>query len=697
MRRDTIEPMLSVLAGLLLFAFLCPPAVAQQRDSARVASDTVLRYTLGPLVVEGRRDDLTGIATSASQGFVGYRDFKLRPLVREGELLETVPGLIMTQHSGDGKSNQMFVRGFNLDHGTDFSTKVEGIPVNIPTHAHGQGYTDLNFIIPELVDHVEYELGPYYADVGDFGAAGGAELRLRRSLGRPLAVAGVGKDGFRRAVAAASVEMGAGRLLAGAEVKKYDGPWVVAQDLGKRAGLLRYSRERDADAFSILALGYHNAWHASDQVPMRLTEGGAVARFAQIDSSLGGSSSRYAVTAEWLRSGSTSSHSVQLFAMRYDLDLYSNFTYFLDDPDRGDQIQQRDRGRDVFGGELAYSRSMGHHTATLGVQTRLDFADVALRRADDRDILATVRADDVTQWGSGAYIELRSDWTPRLRSVLGLRGDAYRFDVDSDHPGNSGEASDAMLSPKASIAFEAAQGLELYLSGGFGFHSNDARGTVQTIDPVTGESVERVDPLARSKGAEIGLRATPVEGVRTTLTAWTVELDSELLFVGDAGTTEPSDASRRIGVTWASFWQPLPVLRLDFDASLAHARFHELSDAENRIPGALERVVTAGVAWEPSHDGPFAALRLRHFGEYPLIENNSVRAPATSLLNLNIGWTYRGLRIGASVLNLLDSEDADISYFYASRVTGEPAGGVDDIHFHPVEPRQVRLTLSWGY
>lgn len=696
--RHTNGPTLFLGFAVLLHAMVpASPAAAQRPDSVRAAGDTLPRYTLAPVVVHGRRDDLAGIATSASQGFVGYRDFKLRPLVREGELLETVPGLIMTQHSGDGKSNQMFVRGFNLDHGTDFSTNVEGIPVNIPTHAHGQGYTDLNFIIPELVDHVEYRLGPYYAELGDFGAAGGAELRLRRSLERPIVAVGAGENGFRRVVAAASTDAGPGELLAGVEIKDYDGPWAIAQDLGKRAGMLRYSRERGADVFSIVALGYDNAWNASDQLPARLVEAGRLGRFAQVDSSLGGSSSRYAVTGEWSRIAERSSHRLRLYAMRYDLDLYSNFTYFLEDPDAGDQIQQRDRGREVFGGDFAWSRTLGRHVATLGAQSRLDLADVALRRTRDREIVATVRADDVTQWGNGAYIEVRSDWTPRLRTVLGLRGDAYHFDVASDQPANSGDASGALVSPKASIAFQAADALELYVSGGFGFHSNDARGTVQTVDPVTGEAVEPVDPLVRSRGAEIGLRAAPLPGMRTTLTAWTVELDSELLFVGDAGTTEPSDASRRLGVTWANYWQPLAELRLDLDASFARARFHDLPDGENRIPGALERVITAGVAWEPPRDGPFAALRLRHFGEYPLTEDNALRASATSLLNLNVGWAFRGLRIGASVLNLFDAEDADIAYFYASRLRGEPAGGIDDIHFHPVEPRQLRFTLSWGY
>jgi hypothetical protein len=569
--------------------------------------------------------------------------------------------------------------------------------VNIPTHAHGQGYTDLNFVIPELVDHVEYRLGPYYADIGDFGSAGGAEIRLRRSLDRPLVLTGVGADGYRRAVVAGTLELGTGRLLAGGELKGYDGPWAIAQDLRKRAGMARYSWERGDAAFSVLGMAYANEWNASDQIPRRLVEGDALGRFGQIDRSLGGTSSRYVLTGSWLESGTVASQRLQVYAMRYDLDLYSNFTYFLDDPVQGDQIQQSDRGRKVFGGEYAYSRSGGRHTTTAGLQTRLDLADVALRRTRDREPRATVRANDVSQWNTGAYVELRSDWTSSLRTVVGLRGDAYRFDVRSDRAENSGVTADAMLGPKASVVLQPWTGTEIYLSGGYGFHSNDARGTVQSVDPIDGGPVEPVDPLARSRGAELGLRSSPAAWWRSTLTLWTVELESELLFVGDAGTTEASDASRRVGLTWTNSWRPVPEMRADFDASLARARFHDLPDGRNYIAGALERVMTAGVAWEPLDTGPFAALRLRHFSAYPLVEDNTVRAPATSLLNLNVGWSLGEIRIGASLLNLLDAADADIAYFYASRVPGEAAAGVEDVHFHPVEPRQVRLSLSWGY
>jgi hypothetical protein len=673
-------------AGLAVVA----PLAGQQTGPP--GADTLPVYVLEPVVVEGRLDDLTRVAVTASQGLVGYQDLRLRPLGREGEVLEAVPGLIMTQHSGDGKANQMFVRGFSLDHGTDFSTKIEGMQVNIPTHAHGQGYTDLNFIIPELVDHVDYRLGTYYAEIGDFGAAGGAHLRLRRSLSRPLVSASLGEHGFRRLVAAAS----RGGLLAGGELKDYDGPWAIDEELRKLAGMLRYSWERGEQLFSVLALGYDNRWNSSDQIPGRLVEEGVIDRLSQVDSTLGGSSSRVSLSASWMRSGTGRSQRIDVYGILYDLELHSNFTYFLDHPGAGDQIRQEDEGRKVLGANFAHVQPLGRHEVTVGVQTRADLLDVALRRTARRRVVGTVRADEATEWGTGLHAELESVWSPLLRTVLGVRGDYYRFDVTSDREANSGTASDGIVSPKASVVFTPAASTELYLSGGLGFHSNDARGTVQAVDPVSGGPVDPVDPLVRSRGAEVGVRLSPAEPWRTTLALWTVELDSELLFVGDAGTTEASDGSRRVGLTVTNSARIADGLIADLDVSLARARFHDLPEGENRIPGALERVVTAGITWEPEERGPFASVRLRHFGEYPLIEDNSVRAEPASLVNAQLGWRLGDLRIGVSMLNALDSEDADIQYFYASRLPGDPPEGVEDVHFHPVEPRQVRVTASWG-
>jgi hypothetical protein len=658
-------------------------------------------YQLEPLSVVGRLDDLTGVAGSASVGYVGYRDLSARPLLRAGELLETVPGMILTQHSGGGKSNQMFVRGFNLDHGTDFSTRLEQIPINFPTHAHGHGYTDLNMLIPELVDHVQYSLGNYYADIGDFSAAGGADINLRRSLGRPLFSVEAGANAHRRVVAGASAAMGArGSVLAGGELRGYDGPWDVPEDLRKMSGMLRYTYQGESSDFSLLALGYDSRWNASDQIPSRAVDGGAIGRFGQIDPTLGGETARYILSGRWTRSTDRSNQRVMVYGQRYDLDLFSNFTYQLDDPAAGDQIRQEDDARMTFGADVAHLQALDfagrEHRVTVGAQARIDWADVTLSRTSARTVVSTVRQDDITQWSGGVYAELTSPWSDVFRTTIGLRNDYYAFDVTSDLPANTGTADDAIVSPKLSLAFGPWSGTELYLSGGLGFHSNDARGTVTTFDPASGDPAEPVDPLVRSTGAEAGVRTSALPGLRSTLAIWTVELDSELLFVGDAGTTEASDGSRRVGVTLANFYRAESGLTADLDVSFTRARTLGVPEDQARIPGALENVIAAGIGYVPEGDGPLGALRLRRFGSYPLVEDDSERARASSLLNLNLGYRLGGARLDAAVLNLLDEEHSDIQYFYTSRLAGEPAGGVDDLHFHPAEPRQLRVSLSWG-
>ena len=663
--------------------------------------DTVPMRSLDTVRVFGRIDNLIGIAATASEGRVGAIDLRSRLITREGELLETVPGVIVTQHSGEGKANQYFVRGFNLDHGTDFQTRVEGMPVNMPTHAHGQGWTDLNFLIPELVDHLEYKLGVYHADLGDFGSAGGAVFHLARSLERSFATVSAGQNGFARVAAGGSTRVGAGALLVGGEAKVYDGPWEVGQDLRKLSGMGRYSWDRGSSRFSVLGLAYRNRWNASDQIPLRGVTSGLVGRFGQIEPNDGGDSQRYSVSGSWTHTAGNSRQQVQLFGIYSDLDLYSNFTYFLDDPTQGDQFNQADR-RTVLGGEAKHSHSMlglgARHLLSVGVETRADLIDgLGLYRTRAQNRIGTVREDEVLETATGIFLEADSRWSRWFRSVLGVRADGYTFDVESDRTENSGNRTAGIVSPKASLAFSPSRNTDLYLSGGYGFHSNDARGTTITVDPVSGEPAERVDPLVRSRGAEVGLRTAPVRGLRSTLAVWALDLDSELLFVGDAGATEPTNTSKRRGVTWANFYRPFHSLAIDADVSFARARLADVPEDENRIPGALENVFAGGVAWTPDR-GPLGALRLRHFGSYPLIEDNSVRADPATLLSGQVGYRFAsGVRLEASVLNLLDSEAADIQYFYASRLPGEPAGGVEDVHFHPVEPRQLRVSLYWVF
>ncbi|MBV9773204.1 MAG: TonB-dependent receptor plug domain-containing protein, partial [Gemmatimonadetes bacterium] len=423
------------------------PAPPARRDSTPSVIDTVR--------VVGRIDDLIGRSATASEGVVGAADLRSRPITREGELLESVPGVIVTQHSGEGKANQYFVRGFNLDHGTDFRTSVEGIPLNMPTHGHGQGYTDLNFVVPEFVDHLDYRLGVYHAELGDFGSAGGAELHLVRALDRPFATLGVGQNGLRRLVAGGSGRLGPGDLLLGGEGKSYDGPWRLAENLRKLSGIARYSWERGPSRFTLLGLAYRNRWDSNDQIPVRTVGDGTVGRFGQVDSTDGGAARRYSLSGSWRRTGERSADEVQLFGVYSNLDLYSDFTYFLDDPVHGDQFNQTDR-RVILGGSARHAgeaRALGAaHTLTVGLQTRTDLiGGLGLYHTQARERLGTVREDRVRETGTGVYAEAESRWRPWLRSVLGARADGYLFDVTSDRPENSGRRRAGIMSPKASL------------------------------------------------------------------------------------------------------------------------------------------------------------------------------------------------------------------------------------------------------
>ena len=686
-----------------------PSEAPPSEESSATTSDESLAdreeelktYLLGDTMeVRGRFDRLTGIAATSSEGRIGHVDFAARPLLREAELIETVPGLIATQHSGDGKSNQMFLRGFNLDHGTDFRTVLDGMPVNLPTHGHGQGYTDLNFIVPELVHHIEYHKGVFHPELGDFGSAGGAELSLFRTLPRPFFKFDIGEHRYRRAVGAGSQNIGPGTALVGVEVKGYDGPWQLAQNLKKVSGLGRYSLETNAGSLSVLGMAYANDWNASDQIPRRAVEDGRISRFGQIDSTLGGSSDRYSLSVAFQRDRAEASWLADLYFIRYSLDLFSNFTYRLADPEQGDQLEQVDE-RSVLGGSARLRKPLlwagREHLLELGVETRNDFIDeVALYTSRARKRTGTIRQNDVVESTVGGYANASTRWHPRFRSELGLRADFFYFDVTDDNIAeNSGTETAGVLSPKGNLIFKPSEWAELYLSAGLGFHSNDARGTVIEIDPATGEPAEPVDPLVSSRGAEVGIRTDLLNELRSTVSVWWLELDSELVFVGDGGGTEPSDKSRRYGVEWANFYKPTERLALDLDISLSEARLLEVDSDADRVPGALENVFAAGASWTDPK-GFVGAVRVRHLGSYPLIEDDSVRAKATTLVNASAGYHFGNTRLTLALLNAFDEDASDIQYYYESRLPGEPAEGIADLHFHPAEPRQLRFSIDVG-
>jgi len=644
----------------------------------------------------------TGVGTSdsASEGRITARRVETRPALRPGEVLEYVPGVIITQHSGDGKANQYFLRGFNLDHGTDISINVAGMPVNMPTHAHGQGYADLNFLIPELVSGIDYRKGPYYAEVGDFSAAGAAYIEYANTLPSTIGSVTLGEHDYKRGLLAGSPSFAGGTLLYGIELMGQDGPWDNPEKFGKINTVLRYSRGDKADGFNVTGMAYSAHWNATDQIPQRAVDQGLISRFGAIDPTDGGASSRYSLSYEQHHDFAGGRAMVDAYAIRSDLTLFSNFTFFLDDPINGDQFEQHEN-RTVLGLHPRvefYNKLAGRDNIfKVGLQVRRDDIDpLALYHTVAQAIIGVTREDTVKETSVGIYVEDTLHVTEKFRTIVGVRADRYNFDVDSNIPVNSGTASDSIVSPKLSLIFGPWAKTEYFINYGYGFHSNDARGTTITVDPTDRVTpAEKVDPLVRSKGAEIGVRTEIIPNVESSLSLWELRLDSELLFVGDAGTTEPSRPSKRTGIEWTNHYKPYSWLLLDLDLSASRTRFTDEDPAGDYIPGSLERVVSFGVTVDSL--GPwFGMLQYRYFGPRPLIEDNSVRSQSTQLTNLRVGYKIESKwRVHMDVFNLFDREDHDIDYFYASQLRGE-AAPVDDIHFHPIEPRTFRVTLA-GY
>ncbi len=693
-------------------------SVVQAQEAVRPASTPAEQVaTTERIVVSARSDSLLGIATSSNEGVIGHEQLEMRPLLRPGEIVETVPGVIVSQHSGAGKANQFYLRGFNLDHGTDLLTSMEGVPINMRTHAHGQGYTDLNFLIPEFVEEVEYRKGPYYAEVGDFASAGAFNIDYFHQLDHGFVTVEGGTDNYERLVVGNSVPLGARsssdgkgagvapmQLLYGLELYHYDGPWDNPDDYQKINAFVRLSGGDRANGWSLMTMAYHGNWTASDQLAQRAVDSGLVGRFGSLDDTTGGDSSRYSVQGEWHRADDRSSTKLLLYGLYYDLDLFSNFTYFLDDPVNGDQFEQKDR-RFHWGAQASHTifgHLLGATTEnTFGLQFRQDNIRNGLFHTDDQVRLETVRYDHTIETSIAGYYLNKTVWSSWFRTETGVRGDFYVFDVDSSLSVNDGDENDFIASPKLALIFGPWAKTELYLNGGFGFHSNDARGVITRVDPGSGIPVTPADPLVRTKGAEVGARTTIFPGLQSSITAWLLDIDSELLFVGDAGTTEPSRPSRRYGVEFANYFDPTPWLTIDADFAWSHSRFREDAPEGLHIPGSVEAVIAAGVSVHnlPGIFAPWSgSVRLRYFGPRDLIEDGSVTSDSTTLVNAQISyhinqhWSAR-----LECYNLFDSADNDIDYFYTSRLQGEPAEGVDDIHSHPAEPREFRFAATYRF
>jgi Carboxypeptidase regulatory-like domain/TonB-dependent Receptor Plug Domain/TonB dependent receptor len=628
---------------------------------------TPLRISLavGPvnttINVQSREDSLIGIAESATQGTVGATEIQGRPILRSGEVLETVPGVMITQHAGGGKANQYFLRGFNLDHGTDFAIFLDDMPLNLPSHAHGEGYADMNTVISEFVERVDFEKGPYYADVGNYGSAGNTHLVFFKTLPHNFFAVESGMYGYGRAVFGASQKLGLSGVVYGGEVYHDDGPWKHPDNYYKFNGFLTYSQDRDDAGFSITARSYHGRWNSSDQIANNAVP--LVGLFGTLNPTDGGNSQRYSLQAQWHRRDTTTETKVTAYGFYYDLDLFSDFTYFLTDPIRGDQFEQNDR-RWVAGLDARhtiFSQWFGRKVAnTFGLQVRNDWINNGLFQMEDRvrvdktdsstgnTLPATTEADRFTDTQAGFYVENKIQWAEKFRTVTALRGDLEYFDVTSlVTVENSGTASKFLPSPKLSLIFGPWSNTEFYVQGGFGFHSNDGRGTTQKVEPVSAENpfsntpAAPIPALIPTKGAEIGMRTGVVSHLQSTLSLWYLRSASELQQSGDTGgTTASRQPSDRYGLEWANYYTPLEHVAFDFDLANSKALFSEIdgddatpgSPGGRRVPESVGLVISSGITLHVLKDLS-GSLRLRYFGPRDLTSDGIYRSNALSPLS----------------------------------------------------------------
>jgi hypothetical protein len=679
-----------------------------------------------------------GPPNMASQIRVSGEELNARPFTRPGEILEATPGLIVTQHSGEGKANQYFLRGYNLDHGTDLAISVDDVPVNMRTHAHGQGYSDLNWLMPETVNALEIRKGPYFADEGDFSSAGNLHISLIDSVNKAIASMTVGSFGYKRVFGMGSTKIGDGILLFAGEAGGYNGPWVNPDETRKINSLMRYTQGTALDGFSITGMAYSNKWNSTDQVPQRAINSGQIGLFGAEDPSDGGNTSRLALSGRMAATDDIGSWKANAYVVKSELDLFNNFTYFLSNPVLGDQFHQHD-DRVVTGANV--SRTINGSFAgrpmetTFGIQTRYDTINLGLTDTFQRSFLSNVRSDIVGEGSVGIYAQNTVHWSDWLRTTVGVRGDYFAARVDSIFDAsNSGNASAAIGSPKFTVVVGPFNKTEFFLGAGTGMHSNDARGATITEDPTDPAAKLSASPLlVRTQGAEVGVRSKLTQGLDSSLSFFALDQASEIVFNGDAGDTSASRPSRRYGIEWTNKYRPNSWLTVDGDLALSHARFvgfdtdqaalfaslagfpqAQIGNAPgNYIPNAPAMVASAGFT-VGENTGWFGTLRWRYLGASPLTEDNSFRSPATSIFNGRVGYVYEdGWRIHLDVLNLFNTRANQITYAYGSLIKTDslynlcfpirtaPAAvcqnGVMDYVLHPIEPLAVRLTLVGAF
>lgn len=667
---------------------------------------------------------MLGKALTASQGSITRAEVELRPIYRAGQLFEAVPGLVVTIHSGEGKAQQYLIRGYNLDHGTDFASFVDDMPVNRPTNAHGQGYSDLNFLMPQIVAGVDYTKGPYTPGIGDFGSVASAHTSLLNDLPAQVAVT-VGTDGYQELFGGGTIHFKhGGKLLAAVGLGHYDGPWQPKQNFQKVNAALRYSQGSATDGFSLTGLYYKSRGRLITDQPERAIENGTISRFGTLDPSDHSLSERFSLSGHLDKSLGGGQLSVSLYAIHSTMTLWNNFTHYLLDPVNGDQEEQDER-RTTLGGAASYSfrKDLGgiSFETVVGLQARYDGAFVDRKHTLSRNTIlpycnaqdddgntttfsavnGNCTADHVRLLDLAPYVQETVRFTPWLRAVVGLREEYYHATDRSDMDGNHYAGQQWLAQPKVNLIVGPFAKTEIYASYGRGFHSNDARGVFGTVAAEGIQASGVATPLlASTTGFELGMRSNLIPRLQLQLAVFQQDFGSELSYNADTGQDEAGAPSRRQGIEVGGQYHPFKWLELNADLAFSKPRYHTNDLAaygleQPYIADAPNFIYSAGVLINGL--GPISGgLQWRRLGTHSL--NDGTKYPQDggySEWNMDVSYAApHGWKLTVGVFNLFNSKDAASDYYYTSRLPGEPAEGITGFQTHPLEPRSARFTLA---
>ena len=718
------------------------PAPADPAAATAKSDDTVV----SAVVVTASRVNLIGVASTASQGSVTQKEVELRPIYRPGQLLETTPGLVVTAHSGEGKANQYLVRGFNLDHGTDIANFIDDMPINRPTNAHGQGYSDVNFFIPEVAAGLDFTKGPYYASVGDFGSVASTHVKLANQISNQIAVT-AGTLGMYNVFAGGTQKFGDDdRLLGALYYGHVDGPWDHPDNFRKYTGTLRYSHGTASEGWNVTAMYLKDDGNFTTDQPQRAIDAGLISRYSTLDPTDGNTSERASLSAHYAH---ILNENWKVAASGYfihsRMTLWNNFTHFLDDPIIGDQEQQ-DEVRDTFGGQgsATWEQMYGEvqNETVFGIQGRHDDEYIDKRHTFQRQplnycsqlgdsslgagpngaapttlaqlqsdprynyqatALRACNADKVQLSDIGLYVEDTTRWTHWLRTIVGVREEFYQAADHSLISNFSGSASQTLFQPKGSLVLGPFHQTEFYVSAGRGFHSDDVRGVFGTV-PLEGIPglAGKTPLLEASDGEEVGVRTNIIPRLQLQVALFQEDFKSELAYNADSGADSASAPSRRQGVEFSAQYRPYRWLELNTDLSFSKARYigdlaaYGLSGPF--IAAAPSFIGSFGVLVD--NFGPwFGGLQWRDLGAYPVNDgSNKEQDKGYSEFNVDVGYRVNDhMKIQATAFNLLNTKANGAAYYYAARLKGEPVDGVNDFQVHPIEPLSGNFKVTWTF